>query len=264
MAAPPLPDCVAVVTGASSGIGAEIARALAGRGLGRVVLVARRRERLEALAEELGDSARVFIADLTRSAEVEALIETHPRVDLLVNNAGIGSSGRFDKVASTDGDSLSALVDLNCRALVRLTAAWVPGMVERGGGWVLNVGSIAGMFPTPTSATYGASKAFVNQFTESLRIELRDTGVAAHLLAPGPVATEFLADVEEHRQRYGAFFVPARRVAEEGLDYLFADRPRHVPGWLVRLSALVARSTPLALFRPVAGFAMRRRGGDRR
>ena len=83
---------------------------------------------------------------------------------------------------------------------------------------LIAVGSIAGMFPTPTSATYGASKAFVNNFTESLRIELRGTGVATHVLAPGPVATEFFADVEAHQQKYGAFFVPTRRVADEALD----------------------------------------------
>jgi len=253
-----LADRVALVTGASSGIGAEIARVLAARGVGRLILVARRRERLCALAAELGDAAVAFPTDLTRDDEVRALFAAEPRVDLLVNNAGVGSGGLFDEVASNDPESLVRLVDLNCRSVTRLTAQWLPGMVERDRGWILNVGSIAGMFVTPTSVTYGASKAFVNHFTESLRCELRQTGVLVHLLAPGPVRTEFFDPSGGNPGRYGVFWVPVSRVAEEAVAALLSDRPRHVPGLLVRIAAAFGRTLPLALARPLAAIGARR------
>ena len=254
-----LSSSTALVTGASSGIGAEFARALHERGIGQLVLVARRRDRLEALASEIGPHARVIVADLTRPEDVERLVAAEPRIDLLVNNAGAGSSEMVEKTARDDPGRLTAMVDLNCRAMVRLTSSWVPEMAQRGYGWILNVGSIAGMFPTPTSAVYGATKAFVASFTESLRIELSGTGVRVLLLAPGPMATEFFGNDDELERRYRRFFVPPRRVVDEGLDGLFADRARLVPGATIKAAALLGSAVPLSLFRTIASSAMRRR-----
>ncbi|HEY7266852.1 MAG TPA: SDR family oxidoreductase [Solirubrobacterales bacterium] len=179
----------ALITGASAGIGEEFARQLAGRGYD-LILVARRRDRLERLAEQLPTTAHVIDCDLVADAaslpgKVEQL---GADVDLLVNNAGFGLRGRLLEL---DAAREAEMVRVNCEAVVTLTHAFVPGMVERRRGGVITVASTAGMQPLPYEATYGASKAFAISFMEALWMELRGTGVKVLVVNPGPVKTEW-------------------------------------------------------------------------
>jgi hypothetical protein len=179
----------ALITGASAGIGEEFARQLAGRGYD-LILVARRRDRLEQLAEQVPTTAHVIECDLVADAatlpgEVEQL---GVDVDLLINNAGFGLRGRFLEL---DPVREAEIVRVNCEAIVTLTHAFVPGMVERRRGGVITVASTAGMQPLPYEATYGASKAFAISFMEALWMELRGTGVKVTVVNPGPVKTEW-------------------------------------------------------------------------
>jgi hypothetical protein len=179
----------ALITGASAGIGEEFARQLAGRGYD-LVLVARRRDRLEQLAEQVPTTAHVVECDLVSDAaslpgQVEQL---GVDVDLLVNNAGFGLRGRLLEL---DPAREAEMVRVNCEAVVALTHAFVPGMVERRRGGVITVASTAGMQPLPYEATYGASKAFAISFMEALWTELRGTGVRVLVVNPGPVKTEW-------------------------------------------------------------------------
>ena len=179
----------ALITGASAGIGEEFARQLAARGY-ELILVARRKDRLEELAENLPTKATVIECDLTTEAD-ELITKVQGRqlqVDLLVNNAGFGLRGRFLEL---DPKREAEMVRVNCEAVVILTHAFVPGMVERGNGGVITVASTAGMQPLPYEATYGASKAFAISFMEALWMELRDTGVTLTVVNPGPVKTEW-------------------------------------------------------------------------
>ena len=196
---------LALVTGASSGIGREFAVQLAERGWDPV-LVARDVARLEALASELrgrrGADVEVLPADLTLPLQLESVarrLRAAPAVDLLVNNAGMGVIGSF-RVA--DAERLKAQLELNMVAPVVLARAVLPGMVERGRGGVINVSSLAAFQPGPWHTSYAASKAFLNYFTEGLHEELRGTGVRVQALCPGYTRTEF-------QERAGA---PARRV----------------------------------------------------
>jgi short-subunit dehydrogenase len=232
---------VAVVTGASSGIGAEFARALARRGH-ELVIVARRRDRLEQLAQELG-SAHVVECDLAAEPQslVRAVAELGLTVDLLVNNAGFGTWGRF---AELDPEKEAEQVRLNCEAVVVLTRAFVPGMVERGRGGIINVASTAGMQPLPYEAVYAATKAFVRSFTAALRVELRGTGVNVLNVDPGPVDTEWQA-VAGYRNPDETMGVPGKigpdQVVEEALRAFDRGRGSIVPGavirWFLRLNA---------------------------
>jgi hypothetical protein len=188
----------ALITGASAGIGEEFARQLAGRGYD-LILVARRRDRLEQLAEQVPTTAHVLECDLTTdAAELPAQVEQlDVDVDLLVNNAGFGSRGRFLEL---DPAREAEIVRLNCEAVVTLTHAFVPAMVERRRGGVITVASTAGMQPLPYEAVYGASKAFAISFTEALWMELHGTGVRVTVVKPGPVKTEWqsVAGYDEH------------------------------------------------------------------
>jgi short-subunit dehydrogenase len=236
-----------VVTGASSGIGAEFARALARRGH-EVVLVARRRERLEQLAAELG-SAHVVECDLAADPdllvrEVEAL---GLDVELLVNNAGFGSWGRFVEL---DPRKEREQIRLNCEAVVALTHAFVPGMVGRRRGGVINVASTAGLQPLPYEAVYAATKAFVRSFSAALRSELRGTGVKVLNVDPGPVATEW-QEVAGYRDPSDTMGVPGKigpaQVVEEALRAFDKDRGSIVPGAVIRWFLRLNRPAPTAL-----------------
>jgi short-subunit dehydrogenase len=179
----------ALITGASAGIGEEFARQLAGRGYD-LILVARRRDRLEQLAEQLPTTAHVVDCDLVSDAaslpgKVE---ELGVDVDLLVNNAGFGLRGRFLEL---DPERDAEMVRVNCEAVVTLTHAFVLKMVERARGGVITVASTAGMQPLPYEAVYGASKAFAISFMEALWMELQGTGVKMLVVNPGPVKTEW-------------------------------------------------------------------------
>jgi uncharacterized protein len=181
----------ALITGASSGIGEEFARQLARRGY-ELVLVARRKDRLEQLAEQVPTTAHVIECDLAFEAEELAgrVERLGADLDLLVNNAGFGLRGHF---LGLDAEREAEMVRVNCEAVVRLTHAFVPGMAERGRGGVITVASTAGMQPLPYETTYAASKAFAISFMEALSMELRGTGVRALVVNPGPVKTEWQA-----------------------------------------------------------------------
>ena len=187
-------DRTALITGASSGIGRAFANRLARDGY-RLILVARRADRLEALAKEFGEQYgagfEVFPADLTRSEEllaVEDRIAGEPGLELVINNAGFGTVGRF---AELDADGEEAEVRLNVLAPLRIARAALPGMIERGRGGIVNVSSMAGFAPAPYMATYAATKAFVTSFSEGLHDELEGTGVRVQALCPGFTRTEF-------------------------------------------------------------------------
>src|SRR3954470_1828605 len=191
---PPQPGSTCLVTGASSGIGADIARELARRGHG-VTLSARREDRLRELAGVLKDTGvrvEVVACDVTdadsRAALIAKLGELGLDVEVLVNNAGYGSGGPFQEL---DGDKEVQMVQTNCEAVIAFCAEYVPKMVERGRGAILNVGSTAGYQPLPRQATYAATKAFVNSFSDALYADLGGTGVSVTSLRPGPVETEF-------------------------------------------------------------------------
>ena len=187
---PPTNGSTILVTGASAGIGAELARGLAARGYG-VTLVARREERLRALADELGSGAEVAPCDLADAAARGALVAGLERqVTGVCNNAGFGSVGRF---AELDAERELRLVRVNVEAVVELTRAFLPGMLEAGAGAVLNVASIAAYQPLPGFAAYAASKAFVQSFSEAVHEELAGTGVSVTCLSPGFTHTEFEA-----------------------------------------------------------------------
>jgi short-subunit dehydrogenase len=181
---------VAVITGASAGLGVDFARQLSAQGK-QLVLVARRRDRLDALAAELA-SARAVEMDLSEAGAADRLIAdvtAHgEQVDLLVNNAGFGLTGRF---AELDGPRQRQMIDLNCGALVELAHAVLPAMIERKQGRILNVASTAAFQPGPGMAVYFATKAFVLSFSEALHEEVKRHGVTVSALCPGPTATEF-------------------------------------------------------------------------
>lgn len=239
----------ALVTGASAGVGAMLARELARRGVARLVLVARRRDRLEALARELAPIDVVVEAvDLADEAALSGLIARHPDVDILVNCAGVGGGGLFlDQPAA----SASSLVALNCVAPMRLMRAHLPGMVARGQGGVLNVGSVAGLVPHPTGAVYGASKAFLNQLSEAVRLELRGKGVHLTNLSPGPIQTEFFAvGYARFRQPPGPLFLSPERVAREGIEGLIANKSVVTPAFWIRWPMALGVALPRFLLTP--------------
>ncbi|UVE50699.1 SDR family oxidoreductase [Haloferax larsenii] len=187
----------ALVTGASSGIGAQLARQFATDGYD-VVLTARRRARLETLAEDLesthGVSASVYTADLADpdapAALADELADAEIEIDALVNNAGFSSHGRFDQTSlSTDLD----MIQVNLVALTELTKRFAKPMVERGHGEILNTASMAAMAPTPKLAVYAATKSYVLSFTEAIADELEAAGVTVSALCPGPVDTELVS-----------------------------------------------------------------------
>ena len=243
------PPSTVLVTGASRGLGAVFAERLGARGL-RVVLVARSAEALEAVAETVraaGGTAVVVAADLAvpgagaaLAARLEAQGET---VDGLVNNAGFGIARPFLDTAPGDVGGMTAL---NVTALTDLTRHLVPGMVARGRGGVLSVGSVASFVPSPGFAVYAATKAYVLSFSDALSAELRGTGVAVTCLCPGPVRTGFAARAGMD-DRFFAGALPAERVVEAGLEAWEAGRRRVVPGWTNKLQTAVTRFVPPGL-----------------
>ena len=247
-----------LVTGASSGIGAEFARALRGRGES-VVLVARRRDRLAQLASELGGepAAVPIVADLAREGMADELRKLFDErglaVDGLVNCAGLGLTGPF---ASQSRAVIRAMCDVNVRAVAELTRAFLPPMLERRRGFIVNVASTAAFQPIPYLGVYAATKAFVLSFSEALGEELRGTGIQVQALCPGVTATEFLEVSEtggELRVRRLPMMTP-RQVVEASLDGLERGRLRVVVGFSNRLLAFVTRRlAPAWLARRVAG-----------
>jgi short-subunit dehydrogenase len=254
---------VALVTGASGGIGRAFALALAERGHD-LVLVARDTARLEGVAKEIGEGAgagaEVLTADLTDPvalATVEARVTDPARpVDLLVNNAGFGTYGRF---AELPIERETREIQLNVVALVRLTHAALEGMVGRGRGGVINVASIGGLQPTPSWATYGATKAFVISFTEAIHEELKGSGVRAMVLTPGFTRTEFqdTAGVDPSEVP-GFMWQDASTVVEHALTSYERGRASSVPGPLNAVTAAFTAVTPNVVTRKVAAVVARR------
>jgi short-subunit dehydrogenase len=254
----PSPSGAALVTGASSGIGAAIARELVSRGHA-VTLVARREERLRSLATELtaeydADAAAVA-CDLSDEAERERLANllagTGRSVEILVNNAGFGSRGDF--IANDRGRMLE-MVRVNVEAVVDLTSRFLPGMVERGRGAVINVASVAAFQPIPGSATYAASKSFVLSFSEAIRTEQRGTGVSVTAVCPGPVKTEFtdaagMAGVEDETP--DLFWMSAEDIAREAVQGAEQDKRVVVPGALNQAQSIFGQHMPRALMLPL-------------
>jgi short-subunit dehydrogenase len=239
----------ALITGASSGIGVALAEELARRGRG-LTLVARRADRLRELADRIAGEHGVRVewisADIADPAERDRLApEVAERglvVDMLVNNAGIGTNGLFHELP-IEGEI--QMVRLNVEAMLALCGAFVPGMVERGRGSVLNVASVSGFMPVPRQATYAASKAFVLTFTESLTLDLDGTGVTATALCPGPVKTEFGGIIEGLPDR---LYVEPERVAREAIDGLLDGDRTVIPGGPNKMNAVFGRHAPRAVF----------------
>jgi short-subunit dehydrogenase len=248
---PPAAGSTALVTGASSGIGADMARSLARRGHG-VTLVARRTDRLEELAAELREKhdvrAETLGADLgdsgSRTRMLAQFAELGLEVEILVNNAGFGTAGPFHTL---DPERETEMVRLNCEAVVALCGRFAPAMAERGRGAILNVASTAAFQPLPRQATYTASKAFVLTFTEALHADLRPSGIAVTALCPGPVKTEFgeVAGVGALEESAPSFiFESSEDVAEAGIKGLEKNRRVVVPGLLNRATAAGGQHAP--------------------
>ena len=244
---------VALITGASAGLGADFARQLSATGA-RLVLVARRRDRLEALAAELG-KARAVALDLSEPNAAERLmadLAAHDEhVDLLVNNAGFGLGGRFE---AHDPARLRQMVDLNCGVLTDLTRAVVPLMVERRRGGILNVASTAAFQPGPGMAVYFATKAYVLSFSEALHEELKGQGIHVSCLCPGPTATEFPQVAGFGKA--GAFdtlSADSASVVRAGLAGLDRNQAVVIPGTFNKLGSQGHRFLPRALLRKAAG-----------
>jgi short-subunit dehydrogenase len=247
----------ALITGASAGLGREYARLFAKDGHD-LVLVARRRERLDELARELkaahGTTCTVIAADLATPGagrqiadQVQAAGRT---IDFLVNNAGFGKRGPF---AQSDVRLQLEMIDVNMRALVELTHRFLPGMLERKQGRILNIASMAGFVPGPFMATYYASKAFVVSFTEALAQELHGSGVTATASCPGPTATEF-GDVagSSKSNLFKRRVADAASVARHGYRAMLAGTVVAIPGLQNKLSVQSVRIAPRAVVRAIS------------
>jgi short-subunit dehydrogenase len=244
---------IALITGASAGLGVEFARQLSKRGHA-LVLVARRKERLAQLAAELGN-ARAIALDLSKSGAAAKLMAdvaaAGERVELLVNNAGFGLIGRF---AELDPKRERQMIDLNVGAQTELCRAVAPPMIERKSGAILNVASTAAFQPGPKMAVYFATKAFVLSLSEALHEELKPHGIKVTCLCPGPTRTEF-GDVAGFGGNglFDRVAMGAQEVVEAGLKALDKNRAVVVTGWMNKLTAASTRFAPRSVVRKIAG-----------
>jgi hypothetical protein len=260
---PPSPQGTALVTGASAGIGSDLARELAKRGYG-VTLVARRENELNALAKELDTRVEVIACDLSVAEQrVELLGEIERRglqIDILVNNAGLGTMG---PIATTDVDRELQMVRVNVEAVIDLCTRVVPTMVERRTGAILNVSSTAAFTPMPGQAGYAATKAFVQSYTDALRAEVARYDITVTSLCPGPVRTEFVGEAGATDELFSSvvpefMWETPELVAKAGIAALASGRRVVMPGVANRvlshaeqhlprsvLVPLIARATPL-------------------
>ena len=244
---------VALITGASAGLGVEFARQLSKRGHA-LVLAARRKDRLDELARELGN-ARAVAIDLSKAGSAAKLLAdlqaNNERVDLLVNNAGFGLIGRFHQL---DARRQRQMIDLNVATLTDLCRAIAPQMVERKSGAILNVASTAAFQPGPNMAVYFATKAYVLSFTEALHEELKPHGVKVSCLCPGPTRTEF-GEVAGFGGNglFDRTAMDAPEVVTAGLDGLDRNRAVVVPGLVNKTVAASTRFVPRSVVRRIAG-----------
>ena len=250
----------ALVTGASGGIGEELARLLAAGGR-NVVLLARSADKLQALANQLsaahGIEATVLAADLSDSDATSEIARTlsarRTTIDILVNNAGFGTAGRF---AAEDPQAHLDMLQVNVVALTTLTRAFLPGMLERKRGRILNVGSTAAFQPGPFMTVYYASKAYVLSFSEALAEETAGTGVTVTCLCPGPTHTGFQsrAHIEKSRLFNLARPMQSSDVAQAGYDGMLAGRRVVITGAMNKIMAQSIRITPRALVLKIVRF----------
>lgn len=237
-----------IVTGASSGIGAEFTRQLAARGM-HLVLIARRGELLEKLAEELyashGAKTEIIVADLTDPAAPAQIVnEIQQRgleIELVVNNAGAGFAGSIEQ---TDVERMSRMIQLNITALTELTYRFLPSMLERKSGGVINVASVAGFQPVAYNGVYSASKAYVLHFSESLWAETRNRGVTVMALCPGTTNTDFFvgSDVPNWLEKHPS--QSPEVVVRGGLKGFDKRRQYYVSGWKNYILSLLVRLAP--------------------
>ncbi len=262
-----LDGCNALITGASAGIGRELARQLAGR-TRLLILVARREQQLSELRDELRQQypnltvriRKTDLADLAQLKELMAWLD-HEKidVDLLINNAGLGDLGPF---ATSDPVLNQQIMLVNIVALTSLTRHLLPQMIARKRGAILNVSSSAGFLPIPNFAVYAATKAYVTSFSEALRAELRGTGVSVCALCPGPVHTEFqeVANRPDAQREDGPEFVhvSVEQVVRDALTALEADRPLVIPGLPMKIGMFLVRITPMPILRLASRFGSKR------
>jgi short-subunit dehydrogenase len=255
----------ALITGASAGSGREFARQLAGRA-GSLVLVARRRERLEELRDELlkrdpNLSVHVRVTDLSDESAVIDLCDWLERekiaIDLLINNAGLGDLGPF---ATSELQRVKEMLAVNVTALTLLTRLLLPGMIARKRGAILNVSSSASFLPIAGFAVYAATKAYVTSFSEAIRAEVHGSGVTVTSLCPGPVHTEFTKVAHRNpasSKKSGPEFthVPVEAVVREALNALERNKPLVIPGFVMKLAMLLVRLTPMPVLRLATRFS---------
>lgn len=262
----PSSDDLAVVTGASHGIGEALATELAARGY-HLIITARREELLNALAARLTDSYGVTVevraADLADPTQRAKLADelTRRKIAILCANAGVATVG---PVAKLDPAGERALVQLNVVAVHDLVLAVLPGMIERRAGGILISGSAAGNSPIPNNAAYSSSKAFLNTFSEALRLELRPSGVHVTLLAPGPVSTgiaDFVDSLAVAKLVPDYLWVSPELTAKASLDGLSRNKMRVVPGLPGKVMSLASQYLPRAIVAPIVGNAYRKMGG---
>lgn len=258
---PITPDATVLITGASAGIGREMALLLGPRAR-RLLLLARRTERLESLKEALlattpGLQVRVLQVDLSDAAAVERLEQAlaSETIDVLINNAGVGHMEFFE---TTTPSTLHKMVELNITSLVRLTRALSPGMVARGRGGILNISSAFAFSFLPQFAVYAATKHFVSAFSEGLRLDLSGTGVTVTQACPGPVASEFGAVAgTEHLTIQRFIRISSEQCARDILRGFERGRALVIPGHLAPIVMAIVRLIPAAWHRPVLGFVAR-------
>jgi len=264
----PKPDnqTTVVITGASSGIGVELARGLARRGF-PLLLVARRRERLDELANEVGleyaVAVEVMPLDLSDAAARGKLADRlhNEPIGGLCNSAGFGTSGVFYELPI---ERESEEVTLNALVLMELTHAALPGMVERGAGAVMNIASIAAFQPMPYMAVYSATKAFVQTFSEAVHEELHGTGVSVTVLCPGPVPTEWAEIANAERFSIPVAQVSPHNVAEGAIEGMLAGKRSVVPGVVPKFVSTGGRYAPRSLLLPAIRIGNWLRGGSDR
>jgi uncharacterized protein len=258
-----------MITGASAGIGWEFARQLA-LVTSKMILVARRNDRLEALASELkaiNPGLELFgrPLDLRHQDELEHLChwldESGLTIDLLINNAGTGDHGSF---IESEWERVDSMLQVNMCALTYLTFRVLPSMRKAGHGAILNVSSVASLLPIPNIAVYAATKAYVTSFSDAIRSELRLSNISVTALCPGPVDTEFLslATRGSERQKHTApdfFVVSVQEVVRQALEAVTKDRARVIPGVLVNLSMTAVAFLPMFVKRLVYGVQARRK-----
>jgi uncharacterized protein len=250
-----------IITGASSGIGREFARQLAPVA-SKLILVARRADRLDALTSELRASNPNLelvkqSLDLRNHTDLQRLCDwldqSELNIDLLINNAGMGDHGPF---ARSEWERVSSMLRVNVNALTYLTIRILPAMKKAGSGAILNVSSVAGLLPVPNSAVYAATKAYVNSFSEAIRAELRPYKIAVTALCPGPVDTEFLSratrgTAEQKHTAPDFFVVPLEEVVRKGLEAVIHDRAQVIPGIGVNLAMRTLAFLPMFIKRLV-------------